>query len=226
MKKGQAILVAPLQPHTLAAFRPWGILRELVARDLPRRKDKHVESLPCRSMQHLNVTATQGLIAAVANFALLMVLYLLNMNLLAEWWVGILALLIIVVFMFTGTSAARSANGGSFSFGQAWFASMSVAFVAQVVSAALTLVLYQVIAPELPGVLEELTLEKTRAMMEGFGMSPDLLEPQMAEIKAQMKEAYTWKGMAKNTAGGMVMWAVISLIVAAISKRTPKSEFA
>lgn len=63
-------------------------------------------------MQHLNVTATQGLIAAVANFALLMVLYLLNMNLLAEWWVGILALLIIVVFMFTGTSAARSANGG------------------------------------------------------------------------------------------------------------------
>ena len=177
-------------------------------------------------MQHLNVTATQGLIAAGVNFALLMVLYLLNMNLLAEMWVGILALLIIVVFMFTGTSAARSANGGSISFGQAWVASISVAFVAQVVSAALTMLLYQVIAPELPEVLEELTLEKTRAMMEGFGMSPDLLEPQMAEIKAQMKEAYTWKGMAKNTAGGMVMWAVISLLVAAISKRTPKSEFA
>ena len=60
-------------------------------------------------MQHLNVTATQGLIAAVVNFAFLMVLYLRNMNLLAEWWVGILALLIIVVFMFSGTSAVRSA---------------------------------------------------------------------------------------------------------------------
>lgn len=176
-------------------------------------------------MQHLNVTATQGLIAAVVNFALLMVLYLLNMNLLAEWWVGILALLIIVVFMFTGTASARSANGGIFSFGQAWFASMSVAFVAQVVSAALTLLLYQVIAPELPEVLEKLTLEKTRAMMEGFGMSEDLLEPQMAEIQAQMKEAYTLKGLAKNSSGGMVIWAVISLIVAAISKRSPKSEF-
>jgi len=70
-----------------------------------------------------------------------------------------------------------------------------------------------------------LTLEKTRAMMEGFGISEDLLEPQMAEIKAQMKEAYTLKGLAKNSAGGMVMWAVISLIVAAISKRSPKSEF-
>ena len=38
---------------------------------------------------------------------------------------------------------------------------MTVAFVAQVLSAALTLLLYQVIAPELPGVLEEITLEKT-----------------------------------------------------------------
>ncbi|MGB1480780.1 MAG: DUF4199 domain-containing protein [Flavobacteriales bacterium] len=176
-------------------------------------------------MQHLNVTATQGLIAAVVNFALLMVLYLLNMNLLAEWWVGISALLIIVVFMFTGTSAARSAHGGSFSFGQAWVVSMSVAVVAQVVSAALTLLLYQVIAPDLPDVLEELTLEKTRAMMEGFGMSEDLLEPQMAEIKAQMKEAYTLKGLAKNSAGGMVMWGVISLVVAAICRRSPNSEF-
>jgi signal transduction histidine kinase len=192
---------------------------------LPQREDKHVESVPCSSMQHLNVTATQGLVAAVANFALLMVLYLLNMNLLAEWWVGILALLIIVVFMFTGTSAARSANGGIFSFGQAWVASMSVAFIAQVVSAVLTLVLYQVIDPDLPKLLEEVTLEKTRAMMEGLGMSEDLLEPQMAEIKAQMKEAYTLKGMVKNTAGGMVMWGVISLLVAAISKRSPKSEF-
>ena len=177
-------------------------------------------------MKHLNVTATQGLIASVVNFAFLMVLYLLNMNLLAEWWVGILALLVVVVFMFTGASAAREANGGNFAFGQAWVASFSVAFVAQVVSALLTLLLYQAIAPELPGVLEDLTLEKTREMMEKFGMSDDLLEPQMAEIKEKMKEAYTWKGLAKNSAGGMVMWAVLSLVVAALTKRTPKSEFA
>ena len=41
-------------------------------------------------MAHFNVS-THGLIGAALNFALLMVLYLLNMNLLAEWWVGICA---------------------------------------------------------------------------------------------------------------------------------------
>ena len=79
--------------------------------------------------------------------------------------------------------------------------SMSVALVAQVGSAALTLLLYQVIAPELPGVLAGVTLDKTREMMEGFGMSGDMLNAQMKEIKEAMDEAYTLKGLAKNSAG-------------------------
>ena len=37
-KKGQAILIAPLQPPALASFRTWGIQRELAVRDLPRAK--------------------------------------------------------------------------------------------------------------------------------------------------------------------------------------------
>ena len=167
-----------------------------------------------------------GAIAAAVNFAVLMVLYLVNMNLLAEWYVGILALVILVVFLFTGTVAARKANGNVLSFGQAWVASMTVALVAQVLGAALTLLLYQVIAPELPGVLEQLTLEKTRAMMEGFGMSGDMLDMQMKEIKEAMKEAYTWRGLAKNSAGGMLMWAVVSLIVAAVTRKNANTEFA
>ena len=177
-------------------------------------------------MSHFNVTSMHGAIAAAVNFAVLMVLYLVNMNLLAEWYVGILALVILVVFLFTGTVAARKANGNVLSFGQAWVASMTVALVAQVLGAALTLLLYQVIAPELPGVLEQLTLEKTRAMMEGFGMSGDMLDMQMKEIKEAMKEAYTWRGLAKNSAGGMLMWAVVSLIVAAVTRKNANTEFA
>lgn len=30
IKKGQAYYIAPLQPSTLAAVKPWGIQRELV----------------------------------------------------------------------------------------------------------------------------------------------------------------------------------------------------
>ena len=53
-------------------------------------------------MTHFNVTSTYGAVGAAMNFALIMVLYLVNMSLLAEWYVGTLALLIIVVFQFLG----------------------------------------------------------------------------------------------------------------------------
>ena len=58
-------------------------------------------------MAHFNVTSTHGLIGAALNFALLMVLYLLNMNLLAEWWVGICALLILVVSLIVAAISER-----------------------------------------------------------------------------------------------------------------------
>ena len=177
-------------------------------------------------MRHFNVTSMHGAVGAAMNFALLMVLYLVNMSLLAEWYVGTLALLLIVVFQFLGTVAVRKAHGVPFSFGKAWMASMTVAAVAQVLSAALTLVLYQVIAPELPGVLEQITLDKSRAMMEGFGMSGDMLELQMSEIKKAMSAAYSAKGLATSSAWAMLMWAVISLIVAAVTRRNQPSEFA
>ena len=41
----------------------------------------------------------------------------------------------------------------------------------------------------------------------------------MREIKKAMSEAYTAKGLLKSSAYAMLMWAVISLIVAAITRR-------
>ena len=177
-------------------------------------------------MTHFKVTSMYGVVCAAMNFALIMLLYLINMNLLAEWYVGMLAFLIIVVFQFLGTVAARKAHGVPFSFGMAWKESMTVAAVAQIVGVAFTLVLYQVIAPELPGVLEQITLDKSMEMMEGFGMSGDMLELQMREIKKAMSEAYTAKGLLKSSAYAMLMWAIVSLIVAAITRRNQPSEFA
>ena len=111
-----------------------------------------------------------GLLGALLNFAMLVLLYLVNMDLLAEWWVGVLAMGIFVVVMCTGSVASRKERGGNMTFGQAYGASMVVALAAQMVSAVLTLMLYHLIAPELPGVLEELTMTKTKEMMEGFGV--------------------------------------------------------
>ena len=136
---------------------------------------------------------------------------------LAEWWLGTLALAVIAVAMFTGTIAGRNGQGGMASFREAWLFSMSVARLGHPC--------FCTTDPELPVLMTELTLEKTRSMMEGFGVSGDLLDMQMKDIRSSIEGAYTAGGLATNSASGMVMWAVVSLIVAAICKRAPQSEF-
>ena len=144
MKKGQAILVAPLQPHTLAAFRPWGILRELVARDLPHRKDRAQPVRTLRFMNKISVAAPHGVYAALGSFVLALTAYLVQ----------------------------------------------------------------------------------SREMMESFGMSGAMLEMQLDENRKHVESAFTPGGMAKNTVLALAFGAVLSLIVAAIMERAPKTEFA
>ena len=142
MKKGQAILVAPLQPHTLAAFRPWGILRELVARDLPHCKDRAQPVRTLRFMNKISVAAPHGVYAALGSFVLMLAVYLIQSEWMVEWWVSLSSTALNLVFMFVACSA------------------------------------------------------------------------------------FTPGGMAKNTVWALAFWAVLSLVVAAIMKRAPKSEFA
>ena len=177
-------------------------------------------------MKHLSISLNQGLVAALVNFAVIVGCYLVNIGWMVEWWFGLSTLAIIVVFMFLAGAAARKENGNVLSFGEAFVAVFLTAAFAQVASALLTWVLYTWIAPELPATLSELTIAKTQEMLNNFGMDTATIDAQMDEIKAAMAEAYTLAGLAKNSAYGLAMWAFVSLVVAAIAKRKPTSEFA
>ena len=225
MKKGQAILVAPLQPHTLAAFRPWGILRELVARDLPHCKDRAQPVRTLRLMNKISVAAPHGVYAALGSFVLMLSVYLIQIEWMVEWWVSLSSTALNLVFMFVACSAFRKVQGKA-TFGEAWSVSMVASGVAALVGMLLSMVLFFVIDPALPQLLVELSMDQSREMMESFGMSGAMVEVQMDEARTQVEAAFTPGGMAKNTVWALAFWAVLSLIVAAIMKRAPKSEFA
>ena len=225
MKKGQAILVAPLQPHTLAAFRPWGILRELVARDLPHRKDRAQPVRTLRFMNKISVAAPHGVYAALGSFVLMLAVYLIQSEWMVEWWVSLSSTALNLVFMFVACSAFRKAQGTA-TFGEAWTVSMVASGVAALVGMLLSMVLFFVIDPTLPQLLVDLSMDQSRVMMESFGMSGAMVEMQLEEARKQVESAFTPGGMAKNTVWALAFWAVLSLIVAAIMKRAPKTEFA
>ena len=225
MKKGQAILVAPLQPHTLAAFRPWGILRELVARDLPHRKDRAQPVRTLRFMNKISVAAPHGVYAALGSFVLMLAVYLIQSEWMVEWWVSLSSTALNLVFMFVACSAFRKAQGTA-TFGEAWTVSMVASGVAALVGMLLSMVLFFVIDPTLPQLLVDLSMDQSREMMENIGMSGAMLDMQLEGMRAQLAFAFSFKGMILFSILSLAFWAVLSLVVAAIMKRAPKSEFA
>jgi hypothetical protein len=177
-------------------------------------------------MKHLSLSLNHGVMAALVNFGLVMAIYLIDINFMVAWWFSLMALTIVPVFMFLSGTAVRKAEGGVLSFGSAFLVVLLTAVVTQLLSALLTWVLYTVIAPELPGILTDLVVEKTAGMMETFGVPADIAEAQVAELETTLPETYTLVGLLKNSRYGVLMWALISLIVAAIVRRKPQSEFA
>jgi branched-subunit amino acid ABC-type transport system permease component len=176
-------------------------------------------------MNKISVAAPYGVYAALGSFVLMLAVYLIQSEWMVEWWVSLSSTALNLVFMFVACSAYRKVQGTA-TFGEAWTVSMVASGVAALVGMVLSLVLFFVIDPSLPQMLVDLSMDQSREMMESFGMSGAMVEMQLDEARKQVESAFTPSGMVKNTIWALAFWAVLSLVVAAIMKRTPKSEFA
>ena len=127
--------------------------------------------------------------------------------------------------MVVACSAFRKAQGTA-TFGEAWTVSMVASGVAALVGMLLSMVLFFVIDPTLPQLLVDLSMDQSREMMESIGMSGAMLDMKLEEIREQLDFVYSFKGMILFSILWLAFWAVLSLIVAAIMKRSPKTEFA
>jgi branched-subunit amino acid ABC-type transport system permease component len=192
---------------------------------LPRGKDRAQAVRTLRFMNKISVAAPYGVYAALGSFVLMLAVYLIQSEWMVEWWVSLSSTALNLVFMFVACSAYRKVQGTA-TFGEAWTVSMVASGVAALVGMVLSLVLFFVIDPSLPQMLVDLSMDQSREMMESFGMSGAMVEMQLDEARKQVESAFTPSGMVKNTIWALAFWAVLSLVVAAIMKRTPKSEFA
>ena len=79
MKKGKRFLShrTTAYPCCLPAL---GVLRELVARDLPHRKDRAQPVRTLRFMNKISVAAPHGVYAALGSFVLTLAVYLIKAN--------------------------------------------------------------------------------------------------------------------------------------------------
>ncbi|GAB3236121.1 DUF4199 domain-containing protein [Algoriphagus aestuariicola] len=163
---------------------------------------------------------TMGLVALAITY----IAYFIDSSLLASLWLALIGLVVFFGLIIYFGKQYRAELGGFMSFGTAF----NFSFVAMIISGIISLIgqilLFHVIDPSLPGVLTDIAFQKSLEMMEGFGQNPDSLPPAtLDEIRNSTAASFSIGGQLKNFGIGLIIYAIIALILAAILKKRDKS---
>ena len=144
-----------------------------------------------------------GIMLAGVSIIITMLTYMINIELMVEWWFGILSLII----------------SGILSYGNALKYSILVMIVSYVIGICFQILLYTVIDPDLPEVMTDLSIEKSVEMMERFGAPQEAIDASIPAIEEAIINSTTASGILKSSPWGLLFVGLFSLFTAIFIKR-------
>ncbi|HKK40171.1 MAG TPA: DUF4199 domain-containing protein [Cryomorphaceae bacterium] len=163
----------------------------------------------------LNLGITMGVIGIL--IFLLMVVLEPGMILLSA--LGILGFAVAIILPIIFIRKEREANDGFITLGDAFKLSFVGLLIGGAIGIVFQILYIQLIDPEFGERMTAQTLEMTNNFMGG--MDDDMREQMLREQEADSLERFTILGQLTSFGWSAIFYAVISLILAAILKRTP-----
>jgi len=160
-----------------------------------------------------------GGMAALISVILSLVAYILSVELLIGWQLGLAQSVLIITTMIVVGRAIRRDEGGFISYWRVFQHIMLSLLCILCASSLFNFVLFNVINPELVDVVVDLSLEKVEEMMISFGLAGDLLQETMIETEKEIRNGYTLVGSVKGVVFSSMFGAIIALIVSATQYR-------
>lgn len=165
-----------------------------------------------------------GSMAALISVILSLVAYIISVELLLGWQLGVAQAILIITTMVVVSRAIRTDEGGFISFWRVFAHIMISVLCILFASALFNVLLFDVINPNLVDVVLDISLERAEDMMKKFGLEGDLLEETMKETEKEIRKGFTLAGMFKGVIFSSIFWGLIGLIVAATHNKTDDSR--
>lgn len=160
-----------------------------------------------------------GMLLGGVSVLLTMTVYLINIELMVEWWYGILNLLISLILVIYLGINYRNISSGFISFGKAFKFSFLILIISYLIGIIFQILLYNIIDPSLPEVIKQLTVEMTVEMMESFGTPDEAIDAAIIGIEQGIEEGTTPLGILKSTPWGTLFIAIFAAIASLIIKK-------
>lgn len=166
-----------------------------------------------------NASVKYGLIFAAISIAYYLIAYVVDNSLFANWTMGILLFVALIVVLILGVREAKKKMGGFISFRDAFSTFVVGWIVNAVIGALFSILLFQVIDPGLAETVKELTMDRTIEMMESFNMSDEQIQEAIAQTEEQMSDQFSTGKQLMGILWNIVFGTIIGLIVAAAMKK-------
>ena len=160
-----------------------------------------------------------GIILAGVSIILTMLTYMINVELMVEWWFGILSLIISVGLLIYLGITYRNSIGGILSYGNALKYSILVMLVSYIIGICFQILLYTVIDPDLLEVISDLTIEKSVEDMGRWDVPQEQIDASITFMEEQIKNSITASGILKSSLWILVLVEFVSLFTAIFIKR-------
>ena len=156
-----------------------------------------------------------GGMAALISVILSLVAYILGVELLLGWQLGLAQVALIITTMIVVSRAIRLDEGGYISYWRVFQHIMLSLLCILCASTLFNFVLFNVINPELVDVVVDISLEKAEEMMISFGLEGDLLQETLIDTEKEIRNGYTLMGSIKGIVFSSIFGGIIALIVSA-----------
>ena len=165
-----------------------------------------------------------GVIIGLISILITLIVYLASPDLFAVWWFGICLIVLIIVLVTVFGVKFRNANTGYLSFGQSFLYCWLSFVVAGLFGSIFSILLYEVIDPDLPNFIINESIKNTAEIMRGFGANEASLDLQIEQMEKDLPANFQVGGIIKNFFIMAVVYAVISLITGLIVKKNEPIE--
>ena len=165
-----------------------------------------------------------GGLAALIAIIISLVAYIMGVEMLVGWQIGLAQSLLIITTMIVVSRSIRQDEDGVIDFTRLLIHIMIAVGCILVSSLVFNLVLFNLIDPDLIDIVADITLEKVEEMIKSFGFKGDALEETLAETELGIRNGYTLWGGFLGLIYSSVFWGVIALVFAAIFKRSPDNK--
>lgn len=169
-----------------------------------------------------NHAIKSGVIVAVLNIVIVLLIYIVDPALMASMWMLILFVTTIGLAAYFGVQH-RNEEGGFMAFGPAWIYSIQLFVTAGLVGTIFNILLYNVIDPELPEIIAEQAVINGEKMMANW-VPEDQLDEALEKTRTDTLERTTIAGSLKGFAWSLIIYAVFALITGAIIKKKEPEE--